>query len=224
MGSETPYHPPMLGWFILTIALGYGWARLFAGYPRPEAGIQVLAAREVAFLDAAAQATFPPGGAIPASGREAGIPAYTDRWLQALQPRMRLLIRLLFCLMEQATLFFPAPRPRGFRRFSSLSLEQRATALESWRTSRLYPRRLVFESLRAILTMGFFSHPPVLRQLGLAPLDIETPVCEADLLYPPIGRDPEAIVFTASDLGPRTEAEPLGSGTPLHPRYAGDGR
>ena len=214
----------MLGWLLLVIAVGYGLSRVFAGYPRPADGIRLLAAREAAFLEAAAQATFPPGGAIPPSGSEAGITAFTDRWLQVLHGRMRLLVRLLFFLLEHATLFFPAPGPRGFRRFSSLSLEQRAIALEGWRASRLFPRRLVFESLRAILTMGFFSHPPVLRQLGLAPLDFETPVCEADLLYPPIGRGPEAIVFTASDLGPPSAAEPLEPETPLHPRYAGDGR
>lgn len=214
----------MLGWFLLAIAVGYGLTRVFAGYARPADEIRVLAPREAAFLEAAAQATFPPGGAIPPSGGEAGIPAFTDRWLQVLPPRMRLLMRLLFFLLEHATLFFPAPGPGGFRRFSSLSPEQRANSLESWRTSRLFPRRLVFESLRAILTMGFFSHPPVLRQLGLAPLDFESPVCEADLLYPPIGRGPEAIVFTASDLGTRTAAEPLERGTSLHPRYAGDRR
>ena len=210
----------MLGWIVLAVAAAWGLARVFAGYPRPAAACRVLAPREVALLDAAAQATFPPGGAIPPSGRDADVPSYTDRWLEVLHPRMRLLMRLLFFLVEHATLFFPAPGPRGWRRFSSLSPEQQVVALEGWRSSRLFPRRLVFASLRAILTMGYFAHPPVLRQLGLAPLAIETPVCEADLLYPPIGRGPDAIAHGLSDLTPPSEGVPLDPDGPLHPGFA----
>ena len=210
----------MLGWIVFSLAAAYGLARVFAGYPRPAAARRVLAPREVAFLDAAAQATFPPGGAVPPSGRDADVPSYTDRWRDVLHPRIRLLVRLLFFLVEHATLFFPAPAPRGWRRFSSLSSEQQAAALEGWRDSRLFPRRLVFASLRAILAMAYFAHPPVLRQLGLAPLAIETPVCEADLLYPPIGRGRDAIAYGPSDLTPPSEGVPLDPGGPLHPRFA----
>jgi len=213
----------MLGWLLLAAVLGYALIRIFSGYPRPPASTRVLAPREVAFLEAAALATFPPGGAIPASGSEADLPAYTDRWLQVLHPRMRWLMRSLFFLLEHATLFFPAPRPRGFRRFSSLAPQQQAAVLEGWRTSRLFPRRIVFESLRAILTMGYFSHPPVLRQLGLAPREIETPVCEADLLYPPVGCGPEAIAYGLSDLTPPSDGTPLQRDAPVHPAYAGSG-
>jgi hypothetical protein len=131
-------------------------------------------------------------------------------------------MRLLFFLIEHGTLLFPAPGRRGFRRFSSLPREQAAQALEGWRTSRLFPRRLVFVSLRAILTMGFFAHPPVLRQLGIAPRRIESPVCEADLLYPPIGRGPEAIPYTRADLSPPRANAPLSPDAPPHPDYAGE--
>ena len=79
--------------------------------------------------------------------------------MAAAHPRIRLLMHLLFFLIEHATLFFPAPGRGGRRRFSSLALEQRAAVLEGWRTSRLFPRRLVFASLRAILTMGYFALP-----------------------------------------------------------------
>jgi hypothetical protein len=93
-------------------------------------------------------------------------------------------------------------------------------ALEGWRTSRLYLRRLVFMSLRAILSMGYLAHPRVLRQLRQAPLDFETPVCEADLLFPPIGRGPEAIRYSSADLTPPSDGTPLSLDGPLHPRYA----
>jgi hypothetical protein len=214
----------MLGWILLAAAAGYALARTCAGYPRPARPLAVLAPREAAFLDAAAEATFPPGGAIAASGRAAGVALYTDRWLTRVDRRMRRLMRMLFFLVEHATLFFPAPGSRGWRRFSSLAPAQQAAALEGWRTSRFAARRLVFASLRAILTMGYFAHPPVLRELGLAPRAIETPVCEADLLFPPVGRPPQEIAYGFSDLGPPSDGRPLGPDTPLHPRWAEGGR
>ncbi|MEE2679188.1 MAG: hypothetical protein VX546_11470 [Myxococcota bacterium] len=97
---------------------------------------------------------------------------HTDRWLVRVEPRVRLLMRLLFFLVEHATLFFPAPGWGGWRRFSSLRPEQREAALEGWRTSRLGPRRLVFQALRSIVAMGYLSYPPVLRELGIAPRSI----------------------------------------------------
>jgi hypothetical protein len=194
--------------------------RLFGGYPAAPRPFRVLAPREAAFLSAAAGATFPPGGAVPPSGAEADVASYTDRWLTTVTPRLRILMRLLFFLVEQATVFFPAPAPRGWRRFSSLSPEQRAAVLEGWRRSRFFPRRLVFTSLRAILTMAYFAHPPVLRALKVAPLAVRTPVCEADLLYPPIGRGPEAISYGPSDLTPPSDGTPLDPAGPLDPRYA----
>ena len=210
----------MLAWLLLGAAVGYGLVRVCAGYPGPERTYAVLAPREVAFLRAAGSATFPAGGAVSPSADEVDLIGYTDHWLTLVPPRMRLLMRLLLFLVEHGTLFFPAPGPRGWRRFSSLSTEQQTAVLESWRTSRLYPRRLVFMSLRAILAMGYLARPRVLRELRLAPLDLETPVCEADLLYPPIGRGPDAIRYSTADLTPPSDATPLSLEGPLHPRYA----
>ncbi len=162
------------GGCVLVLAFS-GWVlvRVFWGHAPPVASLQSLSRREAAFVRAAAAAIFPPGGAISYSGGEARIAVHTDRWLAQVEPRMRVLMRLLFFLVEHATLFFPAPGLDGFRRFSSLRLDQRAAVLEGWRTSRMGPRRLVFQGLRAIVTMGYLSHPPVLRELGLAPRAIE---------------------------------------------------
>ena len=102
-------------------ALGYAVFRVSLGYPRPPRRYRLAAARsEVAFLAGAAEATFPAGGEIPPSGLDADLPGYTDRLLAAAHPRMRLLMHLLFFLVEHATLFFPAPGRRGWRRFSAL--------------------------------------------------------------------------------------------------------
>ncbi|MEN8181319.1 MAG: gluconate 2-dehydrogenase subunit 3 family protein [Myxococcota bacterium] len=203
-----------------------GLAAVFAGwrlgrYPRTVPGrFRVLAPREVAFLAAAGDALYPPGGVLPPSGSEARIPEYVDRYLAEVPGRMRLLMRLLFALVEQATIVFRAPGRGGRRRFSSLRPEQRVAALEGWQRSRFFPRRLVFTSLRAILTMGYFAHPPVLRPLGLAPYAISTPVCDADLLYPPVGSRPEAIRYGPEDRTPPSDGTPLALDGPLHPDYA----
>ncbi len=209
-------------WVLLLLA--FGW-RLFGGYPRPGTALVRLSRREAAFVAAAAEALFPRGGAVPASGLDAGVPLWTDGWLDALPAGTRRLVRLLFGLVEQATLVFPAPGWNGWRRFSALDLTQRSRVLEGWRTSRWFARRLVFTSLRAIVTQGYFADPGVLRTLGLAPRAIEAPVTSADALYPPIGRPKAAIRFAAHEVrvhGPLDRppaGEPLGVSGPLHPAY-----
>jgi len=194
----------------------WGLRRLFAGYDVRERRT-TLAAREWALVAAASDALLPPGGAIAPSAAEAGVPAYVDRYVGNVPPNMRLLMRMLFLLFEQATLFVAAPGPGGRRRFSDLSLEQRVAVLERWRTHSLYPLRLVFMSLRAILCMGYLADPAVLRTLGLAPWDIEAPVAAADLLYPPIGR-PRSEIRHHATTAP-SDGTPLEIGGPIHPAY-----
>jgi hypothetical protein len=207
---------------VLLLALAFlGWAglRFAAGYGRRDPALRPHSAREVARVRAAAEAAFPPGGVIPLSGTEAGIPAHVDRYLAALPARNRTLIRLLFVLIEHATLIFKAPGWDGFRRFSSLSLEQRMAVLEAWAYSPIAARRLVFQGLRAVLTMGYFASPTVLRAMGLAPLAIETPVVAADLLYPPIGQPKSAIRFGVADRDRVVSREPLDPHGPLAPGF-----
>ena len=207
--------------FGLLAAAVLGWAlwRFAGGYGRRDPALRQLSAREHALVAAAADATFPPGAAIALSGSEAGVPAHVDRYLAALPPRNRVLVRLLFVLMEHATLVFKAPGASGFRRFSALSLEQRMAVLEGWARSPILPRRLVFQSFRALLTMGYCACPAVLRAMGLAPLAIETPVVEADLLYPPIGQPKRAIRFGVADRAHIPSRAPLDPHGPLQPGF-----
>jgi hypothetical protein len=200
------------------LALAYGAYRFLAGYPPPPVGLAVLAPREYATVAAAALASYPRGGAIEPSGLDAGIPAHVDRFVAAQPPATRLLMRLLFVLVEHATLVFPAPG-LGFARFSSLREDQQVAYLQSWQRSRLLPRRLVFVSLRAILTMGYFADPAVLRALGLAPRAIATPAIEADLLWPRVGASPQSIAVRAGELASSGSGEPLGVEGPLHPDF-----
>ena len=201
----------LAAWAVARLALGYGPRD--PAYPR-------LSAREQAFLRAASDAVFPSGGAIPLSGTEAGALDHVDRFLGGIAPRSRVLIRLLFFLIEHATLFFPAPGWNGIRRFTALSLEQRQAVLDGWGRSRSAARRTIFQSLRAILTMAYFGCPGVLRAIGLAPLAIETPVVDADLLYPPIGQPRTAIRFGVADRDrPWPPTAPLDPHGPLDPAY-----
>jgi hypothetical protein len=208
-------------WILLALFAAYSVWRLFLRYPRPQREYRVVAPREAAFLEAAAEASFPPGGAIPISGREADLPGYADDFLGSLPGHLRLQVRAMLMLFEQATIFFPAPGRGGRRRFSSLSQDQQVAALEGWSDSRFFVRRLAFTALRAVLTMGYLGHPIVMRHLNLAPLDFPSPVCEADLLYPAIGARPESIQWTAADVW-ASDGTPLALDGPVHPDYAGD--
>jgi hypothetical protein len=210
----------MLGWLLLALAVGYGAARVAFGYPRPKGRFMRLARSEVAFLAAASEASYPPGGEVEASGLEADIPAYVDRLLNVSHPRTRLQMRMLFLLFEHATLCFPAPGRGGFRRFSSLRTEQRIAVLKAWAGSRFWQRRLVFASLRAILTLGYFANPAVLHQLGLVPFSLESPICEADLLYPRIGAHPTSIPYSRDDLTDPSDGTPIPPDTAIDSRFA----
>jgi hypothetical protein len=210
----------MLFWIGLGAVFGYATARIALGYPAPPVRYLRLLRSEAAFLAAAADALFPRGGAIEPSGLDAGVPGYVDRYLGDVPPKLRFLMRCLFLLFEHASFVIRAPGRGGMRRFSSLSNEQRVAVLERWRGARFFPMRLVFTSLRAILTMGYFAAPAVLRALGLAPYDIRTPVTEADLLYPPIGKGPEAIRWQREDLTAPSDGTPLDLAGPLHPAWA----
>lgn len=209
---------------LLLAALAYALWRVLAGYPTPSERYGTLARHEVAFVLAAADALFPRGGPVPPSGADAGVPAYVDRYLAAVPPLLRFLMRCLFLLFEHATFFVAASGSGGRRRFSSLSPEQRVAVLDRWRRSSSFAMRIVFTSLRAIFTMGYFADPAVLRALRLAPYAIETPIVEADLLYPPIGRSVDEIRFGPQDLGPPSDGRPLDLDGPLHPAYAEGGR
>ena len=211
-------------WWLVPLAaiafLVFGLRRFFAGYPRPVESLGVLTPREARFLDAAAEATFPAGGAIPLAGKDAGLPRYVDGWLKALPGRQRHLIRALLALMEHATLIFAAPGRGGLRRFSSLTLDQRESVLRGWAESGIFARRLVFMSLRAILTMGYLGHPTALRHLRLAPYAFESPILQPDLLYPGIGRSRESNPLSAADLTAPSAGLPIDLAGPLHADYA----
>lgn len=177
--------------------------RVYGGFPAAGRPLRALSRREYAFIESATEVLFPAGGAVPQSGSDADVAGYTDSLVAEQPRRLRVLMRLLFFLLEHGTLIFPPTGDWGFRRFrrfTRLGLEARTAYLQGWHRSRTAPRRLVFTSLRAILTMGYLGHPGVLRELGLAPPEISSPLCEADLLWPAIGLPSAAIRYSRADL------------------------
>ena len=177
------------------------------GYPPSEG--DVLGRGESALVNAAGETLFPGHPGLAIDGQQAELAHYAESYLQALGPAQRRLIRAMFILFEQAPLLFPAPGLGGFRRFSSLSPEQRLAYFESWSGSRMVLRRMAFSALKAVLILGYFGHDENLRALGLDPWNIEPVICEADLLYPPIGQSRSAIRWTRSDLNAEVPRKPL---------------
>ena len=53
----------------------------------------------------------------------------------------------------------------------------------------------------------------------MAPYAIDTPVCEADLVYPRVGASRDSIALTAADLTPPSDGTPLATDAPLMHRY-----
>jgi hypothetical protein len=206
-------------WLLISFAVLLTARRVFSGYPKGAEEYSVLAPREVEFISSVSEVMFPAGGAIPFSGLDARIPRYADRFLAALEPPQRLEIRVLFAVFEHATLFFPGPGWNGFRRFSSLDLEQREVAMQGWSQSSVFLRQMIFTALRAVLTMGYLGHPTVMSHLRVAPLDFETPICDADLIFTEIGAHPDDNPLRDAETTPPSTGIPLDIEGPAHPDY-----
>ena len=171
----------MLLWLALGAALGYAGVRIFARLSAGRPGFRVLARREVAFLDAAADAMFPPGGPLPPSGSEARRLRQPRRL-----PRDRAAAHApadaaALLLVEHATLAVPGAR--AARPPPLLVARRRRSApavLEGWRTQPLLPapprlheparaphERLLRRSRRAPRTSG--SRPSRSRRRSARP-------------------------------------------------------
>lgn len=130
------------------------------GYPPPSFAATILTRKEQAFLRASAEAFFPQGGALP-SAEEAEVVRYFDRMLADLPGRQRLLIRLLFVLIEHGAIVFGPVH----RRVTRQTLEERMQTFRGWERSPLYFRRTCFLSLRTLMTLAYFGDATVRGRL-----------------------------------------------------------
>ncbi|MBI3541252.1 MAG: GMC family oxidoreductase [Deltaproteobacteria bacterium] len=76
---------------------------------------------------------------------------------------LRFLFRLALTLFELGGLFY-----RG-RPFSFLNPSQQAKYLEFWREIPFYPFRLLFQFLRTVSYMNYYSHPAINQKMGFEP-------------------------------------------------------
>lgn len=175
----------------------------------------VLTATERVLFSAVALVMFPPGGALARSGADARILTHLDDFVAGLGRTNRRLIGLLVLAVEWASLFLAAPGPRGRRRFSRLTENQRAACLEHLRTSPRYLERLMFTSLRALLTMGYFADPEVAAALGIAPAVLHRQPSPADGLWPLLDGAGESARAATEPLEPGAAWSALADGGEL---------
>lgn len=152
------YHPIAISAIVLAAAVLVLAARaLLLGYPPAVLREATLTRRQQAIVAACADAFFPPGGAIPVSGTEAGLVRYLDAYVRRLDARGRFLVGLLFLFIELGPFAFGPRR----RRFTRLALADRIELLRRMGESDLYFLRVSFLSMRTMLTMGYLSNARV---------------------------------------------------------------
>jgi len=127
-------------------------------------------------------------------------------------------------LLEQLPLVMPGDEPGGRGRFSSLTLGSRVSILERLAGHDGLVPRTLFQALRAVLVLGYLGHPANLRELGVAPFDIEPGVSDAELLFPRVGGLMSSISFTEADRTDPVARGPLDPRGPRHRAYARSSR
>jgi len=174
--------------------------RLFAGYPAPDRPSKRLGRASYAFVQAAGETLFPPGGDVPVSSVDADTTGYLDRWFDAIPAQQRVLITCLFLLLEQAPLVF------GFhlRRFSGLSPEARTAYFERWEKSNWYFVRAMVVSLRTVFSFAYLDHPKVHEALGIRERDACKPTPTTHLTPEDRG---EGLLLGLDDHAPEVEEE-----------------
>ena len=198
-------------WFLLPVALlaALAWlARgVFLGYAEKGVATRNLSRKEQAILAAAADAMFPPGGPIPLSGTDAGAIPYLDAYVGRVDRTQRALMRLLFQAVEHGP-WLLGPR---LSRFTRLGVADRIVYLRKLAKSDLYFLRIIFLSLRVMLTMAYLANDNVARRMRIEPnLAPFAPLPLAEIAPPLLpARDASASValsIGASDPGQRAFA------------------
>ena len=114
-------------------------------------------------ITAIAEVLFPPNDLGLPDWRETDLVPRTTRYLDNLPRPSRNLLVLLFLVVEWAA---PILAP-GWRRFSKRSPAGRLAAIRRWRGSRFYLLRQIGDSIKAVLTMMYLSHPKAMAAIGI---------------------------------------------------------
>lgn len=135
----------------------------FSGYGPSAPNLRWLSGREQNIVGAAADAMFPPGGPIPLSGTDAGVVGYFDAYVGRQAPAQRFLVHLMLTFVELSPVIFGPERGR----FSKLGHPAQLRFLDGMAKSGIYFRRVVFVSLRAMLTMAYLADARVARAMNM---------------------------------------------------------
>ncbi len=143
---------------VATAAVGLGYRAWWDQPPAP--GLRYLSADEAAFVDALADAIFPPSQALPVRGGEAAVAAFMDQTLGGMAPVQRNLVRLSMHALDQY------PRASGQGAFRELPLADAIAVLGEWTRSDLAELRGVVASVYVFVAMAYTVHPQVASRLA----------------------------------------------------------
>lgn len=157
----------MTNWVIVVLAggaaglVGTGW---FAGYGEANPAAPLLNAKEQAVLVAVADAMFPRGGVLPIAGSDAGVLRFMNETLRTSSLRMSLLMRLLLRVVEHGPWVV-----NGRARLTKQTPAERVATLQSWSESPIYLLRVVFTSIRTLVSLAYLADDDVVRTIGASP-------------------------------------------------------
>ncbi len=118
-----------------------------------EQGWSHLSPDEAAFIEAVADAVFPPGGVPALAGADASLARYIDRLIGAMEPLQGNLLRLLLNALDAA------PVPTSGATFASLGAGERREVLHGWLTADLCELRSAAQSIVVLVGTGYTVHP-----------------------------------------------------------------
>ncbi len=105
-------------------------------------------------------ALFPPTDVLTESAADIGLIDRLETHLGSFSPSLRAFFRVALVAFDILAVFSKGK----FFRF--LSQSKRISYIESWRQSRLYPRRLVHRLLEANCQLNYYSHPRISAKIG----------------------------------------------------------
>jgi hypothetical protein len=136
-----------------TVGVGLGYQ---AWWDQPhDARTRHLSEDELAFVDALADAMFPPSPKLPLRGRDANVGRYVDLVLDGMEPLQRKLLRLSLHALDQW------PRATHGKPFRELDEGAGAEVLASWVGHRRAEVRGLIASVYIFVGMAYTVHPQV---------------------------------------------------------------
>jgi hypothetical protein len=134
--------------------------------PAPDAIYRALGVRELTVLGAIAATLLPPTRRLPVELADTSLLIRVDRFLADGDPLLAAQFRLLLHGFDR----YPQWLSRHFTRFSRLEALGRAEVLESFAGSRLYGKRMVYTTIKAVVCNHYFADPLVMQSLGYKPV------------------------------------------------------